>query len=177
MKLLLLFSIFCYGQAFAKQIYTGYDLVSKKNIKFDVNDNDKLVVYFLSAWCPCSQSSFNHLNELQKTYKDFKFIGFHSSTAIDKKEAQAYFDKFQIDFPIILDQKVKIADRFKALKTPHVFIVNSSEEVFFQGGAYNSRTFEKASKFYLKDALENLKNGKEPKITNAKTIGCYIQRD
>lgn len=154
----------------------GFDLVKKNDVNFSTDANEYTVYYFLSAWCPCSQGTFDHLNSLQKKYKNYSFVGFHSSVDIPKKDALNYFAKYKIDFPIIFDNKVKYADLLKATKTPHVFIVGKNNKVVFQGGATNSRNMKKATKFYLADALASISKGEEPKIKNAKALGCYIGR-
>jgi thiol-disulfide isomerase/thioredoxin len=155
----------------------GIDLRVDKTVELKLDKTKPSVYYFLSAWCPCSQASFDHLNDLQRKYKNFNFIGFHSSVAIPKKDALAYFAKFKIDFPIIFDPQVEYADHFKAVKTPHIFVYDKDGEILFQGGATNSRNPKKASKFYLRDALEAYTQKKVIKNKYAKTIGCYIQRE
>lgn len=175
MKSFILTVVFGFSfQSFAN--IKGIDLRTDKNIELKLSSKKPTVFYFLSAWCPCSQGTFDHLNSLQEKYKNFDFVGFHSSVAIPKEDALAYFSKFKIDFPIIQDKKVEYADKYKAVKTPHVFIYSPQGDILFQGGATNSRNPKKASKFYLQDALKALSEGKEPPVKNAKTIGCYIQR-
>ncbi len=103
-------------------------------------------------------------------------MGFQSNDEVEKEDARAYFDKFNLTFPVFLDQSLEFANIFQAMKTPHVFVLDNKGELVFQGGATNSRNPERATKFYLKDALAALNKGITPSITNAKTIGCYIQR-
>jgi thiol-disulfide isomerase/thioredoxin len=177
MKSIFLSVILFFSVSALADIVKGTDLRTDKTIEITISKDKPTVYYFLSAWCPCSQGTFDHLNKLQQQYKQFKFIGFHSSVEIPKSDALEYFAKYKIDFPIILDDKVVYADKFKALKTPHVFIYAPDGEILFQGGATNSRIVKRAKKFYLKDALASISLGKKPKVTHAKAIGCYIQRD
>ncbi|MBT4793288.1 MAG: redoxin domain-containing protein, partial [Halobacteriovoraceae bacterium] len=100
-------------------VIKGLDLRLDKAVEIKTPTDKPSVYYFLSAWCPCSQGTFDHLNSLQKKYKNFNFVGFHSSTKVPKVEALKYFAKYKIDFPIIMDNDVKYADQFKAVKTPH----------------------------------------------------------
>lgn len=156
---------------------TGKDLISGQDVTIkDLKTRKYTIFYFLNSLCPCSQAHFDHLNELNKKYPDYQFIGFNSNKKINEKQAKAYYNNFKINFPVILDQSLTYANVFKALKTPHVFVVNKKGEIVFKGGATNSRDPLKAKKFYLKDALTALHNGKQPSIKVAKTIGCYIDR-
>jgi hypothetical protein len=113
---------------------------------------------------------------LQKEYKDIQFVGFHSNKYAGINKSSRYFEKFKIDFPIIHDQKLTYANKYKAVKTPHIFILNDDGELLFQGGATNSRDPKRANRFYLKDALSSISKGEDVMIKNAKTLGCYIQR-
>jgi thiol-disulfide isomerase/thioredoxin len=176
MRYVLFFALLLSSTISKASFVEGIDLRVDKSTKLVLSKKKPTVLYFLSAWCPCSQGTFDHLNELQAKYKQFDFIGFHSSVEIPKKDALEYFAKLKIDFPIIQDDKVVYADKYKAVKTPHVFVYGADGEILFQGGATNSRIVKRARKFYLRDALEALSKGNKPEIKNAKTIGCYIQR-
>ena len=156
--------------------YEGVDIRSGKETKLSLDSSSYVVAYFLNGQCPCSQSHFDHLNELQKKYKKISFIGFHSNKSMNLKKAMKSYKNFSIDFPILLDKELKYANIFNALKTPHVFILNKAGEIIYHGGATNSRNPNKASKFYLKDALAEITDGKEIAIKQTKTLGCYIQR-
>lgn len=134
------------------------------------------VFYFLNGRCPCSQSHFSHLNSLQKKYSDFDFVGFHSNKNMNKEMAIEKFSKFNISFPIFIDQDLKYANILKAAKTPHVFVLNMKGDIVYQGGATNSRNPNRVSKFYLRDALESMNLGQKPLIKIGKILGCYIER-
>ena len=78
MKKYLLLTFFLVSVTHSKS-FEGLDLLSGKDIKKTFDEKKYLVAYFLSSSCPCSQAHFDHLNELQKKYKNFNFIGFHSN--------------------------------------------------------------------------------------------------
>ncbi len=179
-KFIIFFSIIFSISSFAKinlpQV-KSFDLVSNKDKTVTFKQDTKYrVFYFLNSNCPCSQAHFDHLNGLKQKYPKFSFMGFQSNDEVEKEDARAYFDKFNLTFPVFLDQSLEFANIFQAMKTPHVFVLDNKGELVFQGGATNSRNPERATKFYLKDALAALNKGITPSITNAKTIGCYIQR-
>lgn len=172
--LILIFSLSL--QARIKTV-SGWNYTNKSDLNLEwAKLKDNKVIVFLNSQCPCSQAHFDHLNELQKANKEFQFIGFHSNKLVDKNVAQKYFDKYKIDFPIFDDIKLVYANEFKALKTPHVFVLDKDENLLFQGGATNSRRFASASKFYLKTALLEINNNKAVSTPNARALGCYIAR-
>lgn len=179
MKNLMIFfiAIFIVSKAYSvPKEYNGINLLSDKLLTIDLKSKKYIVAYFLSSSCPCSQVHFDHLNKLQKKFKNFSFIGFHSSKSITKKAAIKYFSKFKINFPILLDRDLRYANIFKAVKTPHVFVLDMKGDLLYQGGATDSRNPKRAKHFYLKDALTQISSGENIKVKNSKTLGCYIQR-
>lgn len=155
--------------------FEGLDIISDKEISIDTKSN-AFVLIFMSESCPCSESHFEYLNELKAKNKNVQFIGIHSNKNSALKDIKAYFSEFTINFPLINDQKLVYANKYKALKTPHTFLFNKNEKLVFQGAATNSRTPSRASKFYLSDAIKSMSENKDPQIKHAKAIGCYIER-
>ncbi|WP_052590566.1 redoxin family protein [Halobacteriovorax marinus] len=134
----------------------------------------KLVVFFLSASCPCTKKNIPYLQKLSKEYSHFQFIGVHSNANENLDLAKKEFSNF--DFPIAYDEKGEIADQFKATKTPHVFVVSASDEILYHGGVTNSIDPKRAKNFYLDNALKDITNHKEVRQKFAKALGCYIVR-
>lgn len=154
----------------------GQSLVYGKPIQRTVSDKKGLVVVFLSARCPCSNSHVSELISLATEYKDFEFLAIHSNSNEDEQTSKVYFESKKLPFPVIQDSKSHLADLFKALKTPHAFLINSKGEIVYQGGVSNSADFSKADRNFLHDALEDLKANREVKVLNGRTLGCIIQR-
>lgn len=157
------------------EVIQGPDVLS--GAQASVNGGRRgLVVAFLSARCPCSHSHVPELVELSKSYPDFKFVAIHSNADEDEALAKTYFSGAKIPFPVVQDRNGEWADRFKALKTPHVFVVQKGGTVAFQGGMSDSKDCARSDKKYLRDALEALQNDREVKEPSVRTLGCAIVR-
>lgn len=171
----LLLSLNIHASVISWQRLSGHDLISNKEIT--IKSKKKVgVFYFLSATCPCSKGTFEYLNNLQKKYPNFQFMGFHSNKMVSRGVAQNYFSKYEIEFPIFFDKKLNFANKFNALKTPHVFVLDERGEILYHGGVTNSRFFKNAKKFYLEEALKEIDQGKKPSKQFARALGCYIER-
>lgn len=153
--------------------FSGSDLVSGQELKFD---GKGMVIAFLSAKCPCSNDHVGELAELKKSFPGYKFVGIHSNADETLAEAKTYFAKIGLPFPVIQDDGAKIADQFKAFKTPHVFVINELGEAVYQGGVTDSKKFQRAERKYLREALNDLKNHQSVKTAEARTLGCAISR-
>lgn len=135
------------------------------------------VVTFLSARCPCSRSHEAELKRLHGVFSGtgIEFVGVHSNQDETSVETKKHFRAAALPFPIISDQGAKLADAFRALKTPHVFIVKGGE-VVFQGGVDDSADGTQAKKHFLEEALTALKSGKPLETTRVRALGCAIRR-
>jgi hypothetical protein len=140
-------------------------------------DHKGTVVIFLSARCPCSDSHITELKNLFEKYKDFKFVGIHSNFDEDLEFSKKYFTTQALPFPVLQDEKAALADSFKALKTPHAYVLSPEGEIVFQGGVTNSANGKDAKVHYLADALEDLQQNRKIKTAAVRTLGCVILRE
>jgi len=156
---------------------SGTDLKSGQQITLNsLHPYKGRVVLFLSAKCPCSKSHEATLGLLAQKHSSFQFVGIHSNADESVTLAKSHFSRSPISFPILQDSDGKLADSFRAFKTPHAFILGPRGECWFEGGVDNSKEAPKADEFYLASALERLENGLEPIDKKARTLGCIIKR-
>ncbi len=159
------------------QAHTGKDVVSHADVQFPLAGKKATVLVFLSAKCPCSASHEVTLKKLHQEYGSFgfEFIGIHSNQDENEVLTQAHFQSAKLPFPVIQDEGAKLANDYKALKTPHVFVIQD-EKIVFQGGVDDSADSTNAQKNYLSEALRELKAGKPITVTKVRTLGCAIKR-
>ncbi|HTL12380.1 MAG TPA: redoxin family protein [Bdellovibrionota bacterium] len=136
------------------------------------------VVAFLSSRCPCSASHEKILAELAKEYgpKGFTFTGIHSNADETEASDDAHFQAAQLPFAVLKDPGSKWADAMGALKTPHVFVIKDGRTLY-SGGVDNSARADRATEFFLKDALKALAQGQEPPMARTRALGCVIRRE
>ncbi len=143
-------------------------------------ESDYWVVTFVSSRCPCSAAHEARLKELAERYKTskFTFLGVHSNADETQEEARAHFEKTRFPFPVLSDQHGQWAHALGALKTPHSYIIDArSGAIVYQGGVDDSTHPDRASRFYLAEALEDLAAGKAPRLSQTRALGCQIKRD
>lgn len=147
-------------------------IVSSLELKKDKVGN---VLIFISKDCPCSKGNLNYINQLVLDYPDYNFVAVHTKKDVSSKDVQAYIQDKKLNFDIVNDADLKIANVYNALKTPHVFILKG-DEIVYNGGITNSTMPEHAKEFFLKDALESMKKNGKPDKAETKTLGCFITR-
>ena len=73
---------------------------------------------------------------------------------------------------MVEDDNFRIADKFGALTTPHVFVVDQQGVIRFAGGMDNRRKPTAPDhQPYLRNALDALLAGKAPKVAKARAYG------
>ncbi len=139
-------------------------------------NNEKFSLFiFLSKDCPCSNANLEYIEKLKNEFSTFDFYAIHANLKASSQEVYNHF-KEKISFPLYNDPELKVANSFRALKTPHAFILSPGGEIIYSGGITNTVNPVLASNHYLKKALTNLNAGKPIGPSTTKTLGCYIAR-
>ncbi len=80
-------------------------------------------------------------------------------------------------FPYALDRHHRLADAFGATRTPEIFLFDQEMKLVYHGAIDdNYESAENVEKPYLKNAIENLSDGKTIKPATTKSLGCSIKR-
>lgn len=154
---------------------SGTDLATAKPLKVEAGKKGTVVV-FMSAKCPCSNQHVPVLTKLAEEFKDFSFVAVHSNTDETAAEAKAYFAAAHLPFPVLQDEKARIADEYKAFKTPHAYVLGADGKVVYRGGVTSSASAAHTDKQYLRNALADLTEGKAVQQADTRTLGCVIAR-
>lgn len=154
----------------------GQSLLSNVPITVTAESRKGLVVVFLSAKCPCSNSHITELKELAQKYTDFSYVAVHSNIDEGPDLTRTYFEQAGLPFPVIQDRQNEWADRLQAFKTPHAFVLRPGGEIAYQGGVSNSKDCAKSDRKFLREALEDLDKGNKVRTEEGRTLGCAIAR-
>lgn len=138
------------------------------------------VVCFLGAECPMARSYAMRLSELARLYKDqgVQFIGVNSNRQDSIADIREYADSLSVEFPIVHDKGNVIADKFQAIRTPEVFVIDASGKLQYKGriddqyapGIVKST----ATRQDLKLAIDELLAGKPVTVRETTALGCII---
>lgn len=134
------------------------------------------VLIFLSAKCPCSDSHVTELKSLSKEYPQFSFVAVHSNLDEPQDMSLSYFKRINLPFQVLEDKELALAEKYRALKTPHVFVLNRDGQVLYRGGVSDSQTFSRSTRRYLREALSDIVSGQPVKTASTRTLGCVIPR-
>ena len=154
------------------------EATDNKNYTLESFKNSKLVVViFSSNNCPVAQMYETRLSKLVEDYaeKGVALVAINSNADEDLKAMKSHAKKKKLKYVYVKDATQKVAKSFGARMTPEVFVLDQKRKVAYLGGIDDDRMTGKPKEHYLREAIELLLAGKEPKNTKTKAFGCTIK--
>jgi len=162
--------------------FTLNDFHGKEWSLADFSEAKVLVVAFMGTECPLVKLYGPRLNEFQREYagSGVQVIGINSNQQ-DSLEEMAHFARTKkIEFPVLKDPGNVVADRFKAERTPGIFVLDADRKVRYHGRVDDQYTYgiqkPKVTHEYLREAIDALLAGEEVAIKQTEVVGCHIGR-
>ncbi len=177
----------------------GYDIGDKasdfalKNVDgkvvslADYKEAKGFIITFTCNHCPYSVLYEDRLIALDKKYSalGYPVIAINPNNP-EVNEEDSYENMIirakqkEFTFPYLIDENQKIYPKYGAQKTPHVYVLKKENKDYIVSyiGAIdnNSRDANAANEHYVADAVDALLNGKTPKLSKTKAIGCSIKK-
>ena len=147
-------------------------------------EKNGILIIFTSNTCPFVikwEDRYTIVEELAKknniglVYINSNYKKRDGDDSFEKMKEHA--KKYNYRFPYLLDEKSQLANSFGAKTTPHIFMFNKNLQLVYKGAIDdNYEDINKVKEFYLKDAMEQLANGKKIKVSETDPVGCSIKR-
>jgi len=154
-----------------------------KKWDWDVLRGQKLtVVAFLGTECPLVKLYSGRLEAMSKTYgaKGVAFIGVNTNQHDSLSEIAHFVLTNKVSFPLLKDSGNRIADAYRAKRTPEVFVLDQANRIQYRGRIDDQYTYglqkPKVTREHLKSALDQLLAGKRVTVAKTETVGCHIGR-
>lgn len=141
-----------------------------------------IVVLFLGIECPLVKLYAPRLNEIVESYKDqeVQLIGINSNLQDSMAEMGAFARDTKIEFPLLKDPSNRVADLFKAQRTPEAFVFDGDGALVYRGRIDDQYTYGRqrleVQKEYVIEALDSILNAKPLAIAETESVGCIIGR-
>ncbi len=162
-----------------------FNLPATDSKKYSLNsfaDKKALVIVFSCNHCPYVQAYEDRIIEIQKNYaKDVQVIAISSNEdenypedSFENMKARAQMKKF--NFPYLHDETQNIAKAYGATHTPEIFLFDKERKMVFHGKIDdNWQEPQNVKSKYLRNAIDDLLNGKQISVPETFTIGCTIK--
>jgi peroxiredoxin len=137
-----------------------------------------LIINFWSAECPHSGRADELLGNLLEKWNgevELLSIAANRNESVQMVEEAA---KTRHIPRVLIDAQQVVADRYGAMTTPHVFVLDQVGILRYRG-AVDDVTFRhrEATQFFLRDAVEALLQGRVPGVSETPAYGCTIVRE
>jgi len=158
--------------------FTLKDYEGKEHSLSDYKNSKAIVLIFVATECPISNAYNSRMEAIYNDYKgkDVAFLGINSNKAESVMSIKEHAEENGLTFTILKDEKNIIADQFDASVTPEVYVLNSEFQVLYHGRIDNSRKEADVETKDLRNALDQILDGKEVTISNTKAFGCTIKK-
>ena len=140
------------------------------------------VIIFFSPECPLSENYTLTSNTLFHKYSSdsIQFIGIIPGKQYNMEEINKFQTKYNLLYPIYLDEEKELTNYLGANITPECFVLNKNKNVIYHGAIDNwavdlgkKRTL--VTEHYLNDAIQHVLNAIAIDKTYVEAVGCYIE--
>lgn len=154
------------------------------SLKTLAKENGTLIIFscntcpFVVAW----EDRYPEIAEMAEGLNiGFALVNSNTLKREDEDSPEAMMDHAEengySEIPYLIDQNSQLANAFGAKTTPHVFLFDAEMKLVYEGAIDdNFKEAEAVKATYLKDALNNLAEGKKINPQTTKAIGCSIKR-
>jgi hypothetical protein len=135
-------------------------------------------IVFFSDHCPCFRVHEERLVELARTYAPRGVRMIFVDSEVSGSLARDAHVASERGLPAIsLDPGAKLADALDADYATYTVVVDEKGRVRYRGGIDSDKDrLHDDTKAYLRDALDDLLAGHEPRIAEGKALGCALRK-
>ena len=147
------------------------------------NGRKGFIIIFSCNHCPYVRAYEERIKKIQSDYsnKGINIIAINSNDS-DQYEDDSFENmksraaEMAFNFPYLRDEDQDVAKQYGASHTPEIFLFDNQRTLVFHGKIDdNWRDESKIKSNYLRDAIDELIEGKDISVPETFTIGCTIK--
>ena len=157
--------------------------VDGKRYSLSTFDDKKIVVLvFMANRCPTARVYTDRLKSIQTDYgpKGVQLVGinsdnqyFFSLETLPKMMETA--EERRLNFPYLKDADQSLAKKYGALVTLHAFVLDDERKLRYRGRIDDSRDSSKVTTQDLRNALDEILEGRDVKLPETRPFACAIE--
>lgn len=117
----------------------------KSVILSELNRDSPVLLVFWATWCPACVEEIPILNEWQEKYSSFGLKILAVNVGEEKTVAEKGIKFHGIRYPVVLDLKGEVADRYAVVGLPVTVLLAKGGEILYYGFALPPRIEERLS--------------------------------
>ena len=111
-----------------------------------LKQNKAVLLNFWATWCPPCREEIPGLIKLQEKFKDRSFTILGVDVGESKKKVSVFAEKVGINYPVLLDSNMAVAEKFKVFGIPTSYLVASDGRFLGEYHSYSSELVEDVEK-------------------------------
>ncbi|MBN9167880.1 MAG: redoxin domain-containing protein [Myxococcales bacterium] len=150
---------------------------TRTSLPGDLARSKLTVVVFYADRCPCFRAHEERIRELSRTYasRGVAFLLVDSEVGATMERATAAVRERDLP-PIAIDPGGRLAGALGAEYATYSVVLDPNGEVLYRGGIDSDKNrLTDEPQEYLREALDDLLAGREPRRKEGKTLGCALQ--
>jgi thiol-disulfide isomerase/thioredoxin len=152
----------------------------KDHDPFAAGDKKAVVLFFVSPYCPTSNTFVKEMNQIAADYGDrvaFNFV--HSDSDQKLTDVLQHTEMNEIKAPVLLDKEQRLAKQTQARITPEAVLLGPDGATLYQGRINDlylgpTKRQRQATTKDLRDALDAVLSGKPVAQPKTEALGCKI---
>lgn len=158
------------------------DHAGKERSLAELADRELVVVAFLGTECPLAKLYAGRLQAIAHDYADrgVAVVGVMSNSQDSLADIAEFVRLHELSYPVLRDNRNRVADAFGAERTPQVFVLDRQRTVRYAGRVDDQYVVglirDKPTTEDLRAALDDLLAGKSVATPTTPVVGCIIGR-
>ena len=149
----------------------------------DFRDQAAACVIFMCNHCPYVKATIDRLIALQRDYapQGVQLIGINANETKNYPEDDLphmirWAKEQRFNFPYLRDDTQEVARAYGAERTPHIFLFDRQRKLCYTGAIDdNTQDASKATRHYLREAIDAILANQPVKETETHAVGCTIK--
>ncbi len=141
-----------------------------------------VVLEWINPECPYVQRHYESktMQQLADKYddKDVVWLAINSTSHASVDDNKAWIEKYDLDYPILVDKDGKVGKAYDAKTTPHMFVIDQKGRIAYEGAIDNDPSGKKDKQTqvnYVDGVLARLTENKKPEYEETKPYGCSVK--
>ena len=161
----------------------GFTLKDQDGAEVDLAKlHGKIVVLeWTNPDCPFAQrhAEAKTMSTLADRYrgKGVVWLGVDSTSYLDATRDRTWRSEHKLPYPVLDDHKGTVGTAYGAKTTPHMFVIDGTGTVVYEGAIDDDATGDKGkqARNYVAEALDEVTAGQPVKLAETKPYGCSVK--
>jgi peroxiredoxin len=140
-----------------------------------------VVLEWTNPDCPFAQrhAEAKTMSTLADRYrgKGVVWLGVDSTSYLDAARDRTWRSEHKLPYPVLDDHKGTVGTAYGAKTTPHMFVIDGTGTVVYEGAIDDDATGDKGkqARNYVAEALDEVTGGQPVKLAETKPYGCSVK--